>query len=376
MDKKKLNLTMILFLMIITGFIIYFIYLKPEHFADGDPTIPSITIPSTTISSITPSEIISQSDTTSMPFTCPDTASKLPVAIISRYFGVGFNIYPVIASSPNTMQKQMFMIEHIPITPTGTSGGMYSISSDGTFTIKIKNNDDPTQWWTMTELKDSIDNSLYEIMQPFSKTNMALQYANGSLSIRPYTAPGFEGQKFLKSDVVITRGIPVLNYSPSSMFTTEFDPYSTSSSISTSSLSESNNKQVNDVVGAVKSSIQQYLSQMSSTQSKGQLTSSSLGNKDMPLNVNLNLGGSSGSSASSGVSNFANVTGGTSNEDIISILNKYESKSQYGNTGSSSKTILSQNDLQNQLNTSSNGCKTFNINDYTSNRVSTCNCKL
>jgi len=368
MDKKKLNLTMILFLMIITGFIIYFIYLKPEHFANGDPTIPNTTIPLPTNPSIT-----------TIPFTCPNTAPKLPVAIISRYFGIGFNIYPVISSSPNTMQNQMFLIEHIPITPTGTSGGMYSISSDGTFTIKIKNNDDPTQWWTMTELKDSIDNSLYEIMQPFSKTNMALQYANGSLSIRPYTAPGFEGQKFLKSDVVITRGIPVLNYSPSSMFTTEFDPYSTSSSISTSSLSDSNNKQVSDVVGAVKSSIQQYLSQMSSTQSKGQLTSSSLGNKDMPLNVNLNLGGSSsssGSNASSGVSNFANVTGGTSNEDIISILNKYESKSQYGNTGASSKTILSQNDLQNQLNTSSNGCKTFNINDYTSNRVSTCNCKL
>jgi len=365
MDKKKLNLTIILFLMIITGFIIYFIYLKPEHF-DPSSTMSSTTIPSTTISSTTiPSTAISST----VPFICPDNTSTLPVAIISRYFGIGFNIYPVISSSPNAIQKQMFMIEHIPITPTGTSGGMYSISSDGTFTIKIKNNDDPTQWWNMIELMDSIDNSPYIIMQPFTKTTMALQYANGSLSIRPYTAPGFEGQKFLKSDVVITRGIPVLNYSPSSMFTTEFDPYSTTSSISTSSLSESNNKQVNDVVSAVKSSIQQYLSQMSSTQSNGQVTSSALGNKDMPLSVNLNLGDSR-----SGVSNFANVTGGTSNDDIISILNKYESKSE--NNGFGSRTILSQNDLQNQLNTSGNGCKTFNINDYTSNRVSTCNCKL
>ena len=264
--------------------------------------------------------------------------------------------------------NQIFLIEHIPITSTGTSGGMYSISSDGTFTIKIKNINDPTQWWYMIELKDPIDNSLYEIMQSYSNTTMALQYANGSLSIRPYTAPGFEGQKFIKSNTLVSRGIPVLNFSPGSMFTTEFDPYSTNSSISTSNLSDSNNKQVTDVIGAVKSGIQQYLSQMSSSQSSNQVTSSSLGNKDMPLNVNFNLG-----SPSNGISNFANVTGTTSDTDILSILDKYESKSQ---SNPNSQVLYSQNDLQNQLDTTSNGCKLLNINDYTSNRVSTCNCKL
>ena len=37
---------------------------------------------------------------------------------------------------------------------------MYSISSDGTFTIKIKNINDPTQWWYMIELKDVSGNRL------------------------------------------------------------------------------------------------------------------------------------------------------------------------------------------------------------------------
>jgi len=362
MDKKKLNLTMILFLMIITGFIIYFLYFKPEHFNPSSTTSNS-TIPNSTMPN-------SQTPNCTIPVvTCPNTLSTLPVAIISRYFGVGFNIYPVNRTSLSTTQNQLYLIEHIPITPTGTSGGMYSISSDGAFTIKLKNNDDPTQWWIMTEFRDTIDDSYYQIIQPYSKTSTALQYANGSLSIRPYTAPGYEGQKFLKSSTTVTRGIPVLNYSPGSMFTTEFDPYSTTSSISTSNLTDSNNKQVTDVVSAVKSGIQQYLSKMSSTNSNGQLTSSSLGNKDMPLSVNLNL-----DSLSNGRSNFDNVNGSTSIKDILSILDKYESQSQNNNTNS--QTLYSQNDLQNQLSTSSNGCKLFNINDYTSNRVSSCNCKL
>ena len=372
MDKSKTNLTIILFLMIITGFIIYFMYLKPENFVCPDPSNPSCTtIPNTTMPNTTRTNTTIPNTTRSVGnvnLICQNIPTNFPAAIISRYFGVGFNVYPVTASSSNVTPNQIYLIEHIPITSTGTSGGMYSISSDGTFTIKIKNINDPTQWWYMIELTDPIDNSLYQIMQSYSNTAMALQYANGSLSIRPYTAPGFEGQKFIKSNTLVSRGIPVLNLSPGSMFTTEFDPYSTTSSISTNSLSDSNNKQVTDVIGAVKSGIQQYLSQMSSSQSSNQVTSSSLGNKDMPLNVNFNLG-----SSSNGISNFANVTGTTSDTDILSILDKYEAKSQ---SNPNSQVLYSQNDLQNQLDTTSNGCKLLNINDYTSNRVSTCNCKL
>ena len=250
---------------------------------------------------------------------------------------------------------------------------MYSISSDGTFTIKLKNSSDSTQWWTMVELTDPLDNSLYEVMIPNASPNMALQYANGSLSIRPYTSPGFEGQKWLKSNTIVTRGIPILNNSPASMFTTEFDPYSTSTSMNTDRLSDANTQQVTDVITAVKSGIQQYLKQTSNN--IGQVSSSSLGNKNMPLSVNLNLGGGGGIGGNSnqGISFFDNVAGSASNEDILSILDKYESNPASIN---GSKTLYSTNDLQTQLNTSTNGCKLVNINDYTANRVSTCNCKL
>ena len=366
MDKQKQNLTIILFLMIITGFIIYFMYLKPEQFETTIPsTIPNTTSPMTT-SPMTTVPMMSRPVTT-ISNICQNNQPVIPVAIISRYFGVGFNIYPV-----NTANN-LFLIEHIPITTTGTAGGMYSISSDGNFTIKIKNINDQTQWWNMTNLIDNIDKSDYIVMKPYSKPDIALQYANGSLSIRPYINTGFEGQKFLKSNTIVSRGIPVLNNSPSSMFTTEFDPYSTSTSTMTN-LSDSNDKQVSDVVNAVKTSIQQYLSKVSSSQPTGQVSASSLGNKEMPLNINLNLGNSS-----NGISNFENVTGATSDEDILSILNKYESQSGsdiFSSGGGGNKTFYLQSDLQNQIDTTSSGCKLQNLNDYTSNRVSTCNCKI
>ena len=54
------------------------------------------------------------------------------------------------------------------------------------------------------------------------------------------------------------------------------------------------------------------------------------------------------------------------------MLDKYERNAI--NNGND-QLYYTQSDLQNQL-SNSQECKLFNINDYTSNRVSTCNCKL
>jgi len=299
---------------------------------------------------------------------CPTPSAAPPASIISRYFGVGFNIYPVTSTSSAT---QYFLVEYIPTVYNGTLGSMYAVSADGLLTIKVRNDADPSQWWTITKMPDDSRGSYYIVQpnMPNTTTKFALQYENGNLAIRPYnsTGLGYEGQKFNTSTSVITRGIPVLNNSPASLFTPEFDPYSSSSSYTSNSLTEQNSQQVSDVINAVKSSIQQYLSQMGQSQPSGQISSSSLGNKDLPLNINLKLSGNQG-----GVSGFANVDGSTPDSDILSILDKYE-KNAINN--SDSQSYYTQSDLQNQL-TSSQGCKLFNINDYTSNRVSTCNCKL
>ena len=378
MDKQnKTNLTVILILMIITGLIIYFMYMKPEGFftsTSPNPTNTSSTSPNPTNPTSTYSTPTTPTTTNNV---CSQQVPVIPTAILSRYFGVGFNIYPVLPDGTNAITSQTYyLIEHIPLSNTGTSGGMYSISSDGTLTIKIKNNSDPTQWWFFTQLTDTT--STYQIIQPFNNNipPFALQYANGNLSIRPYTAPGFEAQKWITSTTQVKRGIPVLNSSPASLFTPEFDPYSSSTSVSTNSLSDANSQQVSSVVNAVKAGIQQYLLQASASQPSGQVSSSSLGNKGTPLNVNLNLSGSA-SSGTTGISSFENVSGSTSNKDIISILDKYEAANVDSNSPYTmgDQTLYNTNDLTNQLNTYE-GCKLLNINDYTSNRVASCNCKL
>lgn len=374
MYKNNMNSIVILFLMIITGFIIYYMHLKPESFVNciTNPSDPSC-IPTTTLAkknsyctdNPTDPSCISTSTSDDSNNNSYDTI-KDPLSIVSRFFGIGFNIHPVRSSLSD---KKLYLIEHIPITADGISGGYYAISNDGLFTIKIKNNDDSAQWWTCNNMRDSSTNTNYDIVQPFSNNSLALQYANGSLSITPYTYPGFESQKWIKSKNSVTRGIPVLNVNPASMFTTEFDPYSSPNSISTN-LSDSNSAQINTVINSVKTGIQQYLSKINPN---NQVTSSSLGNKNMPLSVNLNLGGSSSTTTpTQGISFFDNVTGSTTENDIISILDKYNPNPNTNN----SQTSYSNNSLENQLNETNNGCKLFNINDYMSNRVSTCNCKL
>lgn len=326
--KANSKLPVISLLMLVTGLLIYYLYLKPEAFETA------VTCPQNCIQPSTP---------------------QIPTSIVSRYFGIGFNIYP--ANNGNqSANSTLILIEHIPVVYNNTLGSMYSISSDGQLTIKLRNDLDPSQWWNLTQASDST--SSYYIITPFTQnvsTTMALQYENGNLALRPYTAPGFESQKWITTTNKITRGIPVLNYNPASLFTPEFDPYSTSTNIN-STTTQQNNQQVNDVLAAVKANIQQYLTQIGSTnQSIPNVTSSSLGNKEMPLNINLNLG--------SGTSAFANVTP----TDVLGLLDKYENKSN-------TPQFMSATDLSSVID--SGKCAPVNMNDYTSNRVSSCNCKI
>ena len=367
MSKK--NLPIIVLLMIVTGLLIYYLYMKPENFTGPQTTGAQTTVAQTT-----------GAQTTAPQVTCPQaTSTQLPLSVVSRYFGIGFNVYPANNTNQSTLptnitNSNLFLIEHIPVVHNNTLGSMYAISTDGQLTIKLRNDQDPTQWWVLAIRTDG--SSRYYVITPFTQntTEMALQYENGNLALRPYTSPGFESQKWITSSNKVTRGIPVLNYNPASMFTPEFDPYSSSNNVSSSSLSQQNSQQVSEVMNAVKANIQQYLAQIGSTQnSVPPVSSSSLGNKDMPLNINLNLGGGSTSGIAGGstLSAFANIDGSTTPNDILSLLNKYENITGTNDT----QYLYSTSDLQTALN-KNGGCPSLNIGDYTSNRVSTCNCKL
>lgn len=353
MSKK--NLILIILLMLVSGLLIYYLYLKPEPFEIT--TLPQTTMP--------------------VPSGCPTLPPPLPIAVLSRYFGVGFNIYPTngtsaatIASSNSKSNNVIFLIEHIPVVYNGSVGSMYAVSN-GQLTIKLRNDLDTEQWWVFNSASDST--STYYTISPYNMINttpqLALQYENGNLSIRPLKTT-FESQKWIYSDTPITRSIPVLNYEPASLFTPEFNPISSNNMSSTSSISQSNNQQVNDVINFIKTNIHQYLATIGATPQGNipAVSASSLGNKDMPLNINVNLGTMAGGTSKSA---FDNITGTTTGGDLLSLLDKYETSQQVP----TSNQLFSSSDLSTALQTNQ-GCASLNIGDYTSNRVSSCNCKL
>jgi len=367
---SKRNLIIIILLMLVSGLLIYYLYLKPEAFANTTPLQNTTTVANSTL----------PQTTTTIPSGCPTLPPPIPVAVLSRYFGVGFNIYPANGTSSASINaaigssnsNTMFLIEHIPVVYNGSIGSMYAVSN-GQLTIKLRNDLDPEQWWVFNKASDS--SSTYYYITPYNMVNatpqLALQYENGNLSIRPQNT-SFESQKWIFSNTPVTRGIPVLNYGPASLFTPEFNPFTSNNISSTASVSQSNNQQVSDVINFIKTNIQQYLATVGATPSGTvpAVSASSLGNKDMPLNINVNLG-SGTSTGTSSKSAFDNITGSTTSADILSLLNKYETSQ----TIPASNQLFSGTDLTTALQTNQS-CTSLNIGDYTSNRVSTCNCKL
>ena len=394
MSKMEIKLSkpqmfVLALLILISGLVLYYLYLKPhtdpfynynnkiETFDPTDGTTTTTGATTTTTRATTTTTGVTTTTVGNIPTCAVVTTPPVPPAIMSRFFGIGFNIYSanisnqstVPTNTPNT--SNLYLIEHIPVQNTGTLGGMYAISASGLLTIKLKNDQDPTQWWSFNKLNDS--KSDYYVLIPFSQSNStdktALQYENGNLSIRPYTEPGTESQKWIFSNKPVTRGIPVLNYNPLSLYTPEFDPYSTSNNITSSSLTQQNNQQISEVVNLIKTNIQQYLKTIGSNQNVPQVSASSLGNKETPLNINLKLSGGNTASA------FANIDGTTSANDVLSLLDKYENIASGTSNLDPNTTLVNSSNLQTAMNNYT-GCPKINIKDYTSNRVSSCNCKL
>jgi len=343
-------------LMIVTGLILYFMYF--ETFEPFLTTTTPATESPTVITTTTPTQNPE----------CPQITINPRLtnkSIMSRHFGIGFNIEYV-----KTMNEtDFYLIKHIPTIANKTSGGCYSVSNNNLLSIKLKNSNDESQLWTITEYEDSI--SKYFVTKPKINDNFALQYENGNLALRPYyTTNVFESQKWLIKTIEITRSIPVLNYSPGSLFTAEFDPYSSDATYS-SDMSEQNVQQVNDVITSVKVGIQQYLNQLDNNyQDKSQgVSMSSLGQQETPLNVNINL-----SSKANQKETFSDTNNKQKlSNEMLSIMDKYGVNAS--NQGSKYTALYNKTDLENEL-SKYKGCTILDINDYTNNRVGSCNCKL
>jgi hypothetical protein len=259
---------------------------------------------------------------------------------------------------------------------------VYAVDNNNQLTTVIQNSNDINQLWTITPTTDSADNQVYNVMpyvQKVTGVDYALQYENGKLTFRPYDNT-YTAQQWLASTSTFDRGIPIVNVSPAAIYTPEFAPvgnFAPGTNTALPSLDSKNNQQVADVVNLIKQSVQQYMTQLNAaTQGTGQISSSSLGNAQNPLSVNimLNKQGSGSKSTfadvpSSGAATSAPIT----STDVIALLDQYEEAQNphaYDNYR-----LYKKSDLEMALQKLS-PLSAPDAKDYISKRIGTCNCKL
>lgn len=334
-------------LALLTGFVIYYLYLKPEHFV------------------VTTKPVTSKSNTV-----CP-TLEPPPIgSIISKFSGVGINVTPVNPTGTATGNQKLYVIESIPVSSNDVLGGVYSITDDNLLTIVVKNTNDINQLWTFTQIKDASGVTCYVVMpyvQKVKGVQFALQYENGNLSFRPYSKT-YEAQHWLTSTTRFNKGIPILNYNPVSVYTPEFNPYGNTSSRSTlSGLDDQNAQKVDDVVNLIKQSVQQYMSQLNtSTAGTNTVSASSFGNSKNPLNVNVML-------SNNGKSSFTDVPSPSESNSVIALLDKYEAAQNP--IDKSSFTLYRRSDLESAIQDAL-PITSMGMDNYVSSRIGSCNCKL
>ncbi len=340
---KKLNL-IIFSLFLVIGFVVYYVYMKPEHFYGENDT----------------------------PNNCPTLAATTYNSIISKYSGIGININSVTPDIGNlNTDQQLYQIQSIPVTQTDILGGVYAVSDDNTLTIVIQNKNDINQLWTFNQITDAQNNTAYIIkpyIQKVAGIEYALQYENGTLSFRPYD-PIFQSQHWLLSTSTFNKGIPILSYNPLSIYTAEFNPNAPVSGYSNvNSLDNQNTKQVNDVLNLVKQGVQQYMNKLNtSTNNTGTISSSSIGNSSNPLNINLNI-------SKNNSETFTDVNTDTPlpTSSVIDLLNKYEAATTpYDN---SDYTLYKLTDLQASLKNTK--YSSVNPDEWVYKSIGSCNCKL
>jgi hypothetical protein len=335
MNKQTSNIITIIILMILTGLILYHMFYRIEKFTDPQTT-PAVTAAPTAAPSTTIANVEMKS-------------------LVSVPFGIGFNINKITSGGTTK-----YMLEHLPVTKNETVGGYYAINSDGMLTTKLQDETDSTQWWNFIEKTDTDNNTKFLIVQPYNDSTKGLMYANGNLYLRPMTSGwSAKSQRWVLSPNPVSRGLEVLNSQPYSSYSSEYVPYTGSTS------SNFSDKQYKDIMDAIKAGFEQYNKEIATKTVGGQVTSSPFGSKNLPLKLTLDLSGVS-QQGFKNIDKFAN-TDSLDDDQLLAFLDEYD------NAGN--KTFYNQTDLQQALN-KAGGCKNVDLNKYINRRVGQCNCAL
>jgi hypothetical protein len=227
----------------------------------------------------------------------------MPVqSIISQYSGMVMNVEAITGATTGSLSSNYYVIINIGTT------GVLLVNPDGTFSKGIKDKNNLEVQWKIKQINNAADfqtlkggttpnpppannpNYTYPYYIVISQYNnsptqqLALQYENGSISVRPLGDYTTQQWKISQSPVAVAPANLLGNTNPASNFGSG---YSNSTANSTAMLNAANNS-------AIKATLDQILSYVQANNINAQPSQSVFGSSNSPLTVNVRLGANTG----------------------------------------------------------------------------------
>jgi hypothetical protein len=256
--------------------------------------------------------------------------STTPVkSIISKYSGIGINVTP--ADFPNYSGGNVDSNYQVMVESANTSipKGALAVSNTGVFSKSLINNLDTNQLWKLkkitsvddlktlignpTMIVSPVNNPYFVVVALNSLTTApvrALQYENGTLSVRPLG--DYVAQQWDLSPVNVTPGIPILNNNQLSSFSPEYVDGGVENSVAMANASKNNElmSKLNQILGFVQAT------GINQAPTQSVFGSTSTNAASTPLTINVKLGSNVGRAVTS-TSKFAST-------DPASLLKQYD----------------------------------------------------
>jgi hypothetical protein len=258
----------------------------------------------------------------------------MPVqSIISQYSGMVMNVEAITGATTGNLSSNYYVIINI-----GTPG-VLSVKPDGTFSKEIKDKNNLAVQWKIKQINNAADfqtlkggttpssppsnNYTYPYYVVVSQYNnsptqqLALQYENGSISVRPLGNYTTQQWQISQSPVVAVPANLLGNANPASNFGSG---YSNSTANATTMLNAANNS-------SIKATLDQILSYVQANNINAQPSQSVFGSSNSPLTVNVKLGANTGrivnGNPATSVGTFNNTP---SDADVRSLLAAFNNK--------------------------------------------------
>lgn len=275
----------------------------------------------------------------------PWTASKPVRSITSRYTGISLNVCPTSSATCDIGNINSEYIVLITTPNNDLPEGALTVNSDGSFTTNVQTNANNQTWRlihitspsdlqtylpeTQTALTTSSGKYPYYIclktptkehgsssgtgtdttVDLENDPNLALQYENGSISVRPLGE--YESQKWLiKENPIEQQSIMILNNNQYTRFTPEFIQSNNGGVNNLDNLTTMNQHNVLKSLAEIKT----LLSNREDTNGENPLIVG-----DTPLTVTLKLG-----AAQSNPENFQNTKENFQSNNMNSLLNNFQ----------------------------------------------------